>query len=427
MTLTEITGVDAWEVLDSRGRPTVSCAVTLADGSTGAVAVPSGASTGRHEATELRDGGKRYGGLGVRTAVGHVRGELAAAAVGRAADDQRALDDALRAADGTPTLSRLGANAVLAMSLAAAHAVAASRRQPLWQVVGAEPLIPLPMVNVVSGGAHAAGMIDVQDFLVVPVGASHFAEAIEWAARVRACTAAAAAERGLAASLVADEGGIAGRLPTNRDALELLADGVRRSGLALGGDVAFALDVAATQLLAGDGRYHLRAENRVLTARELVDEIAGWCADFPIVSVEDVVGEDDWAGWEYATHALPGVQLLGDDLFVTQLDRLDRGISEGIANAVLVKVNQNGTLTGAMDVVARAREMRYATVFSARSGETEDSWLADVAVGSRAGQIKVGSTVRSERTAKWNRLLEIEHRLGDAATYAGAGALARLR
>ncbi len=424
MTATDIVDVDAWEVLDSRGHPTVACCLCLEDGSRGMASVPSGASTGRHEARELRDGGERYDGLGVLQAVHHVRRDLAAAVLGRPADDQRSLDEALRRGDGTPSLQRLGANAILAVSLAAAQALAVSRREPLWQLIGPDPLLPLPMINIVSGGAHAGGVIDVQDLLVVPVGASTFSEALEWAARVRVGTARVAESMGIVTSLVADEGGIAGPLSSNRAALELLARGVEASGLTLGEDVGIAIDVAATQLLTSDGRYHLRAEDRVLNSEELVDEVKSWCSPFPIVSVEDVLGEDDWDGWQYASEELSGIQLLGDDLFVTQIDRLDRGIAEGVANAVLVKVNQNGTLSGGLDVVRRARSAGYAPVVSARSGETEDSWLADLAVGCRAGQIKVGSTMRSERTAKWNRLLQIERELGDgAARYAGGDQL----
>ncbi len=427
MTAIAIADVDAWEVIDSRGRPTVACAVMLSDGSQGVASVPSGASTGRYEAFELRDGGERYAGLGVQRAVSHVRHNLATAVRGLSGDDQRGLDEALRREDGTPSLTHLGANAVLSVSVAAARALACSRRQPLWQVIGTEPLLPLPMVNIISGGAHAGGAIDIQDLLVVPVGSATFGEAIEWASRIRASTAHVADTRGIDTSLVADEGGIAGQFTSNRAALELLARGVEASGLALGEDVSFAIDVAATQLLTADGRYHLRTEERLLDSAQLVDEIVEWCNAFPVVSVEDVLGEDDWLGWQYASQELQDRQLLGDDLFVTQLDRLERGIESGVGNAVLVKLNQNGTLTGGLDVMRRAQSAGYAVVVSARSGDTEDSWLADLAVGSRAGQIKVGSTMRAERTVKWNRLLQLEHELGAASAdcYAGGRALAR--
>jgi len=427
MTDTAIAALVAWEALDSRGKPTVGCEVRLDGGATGTATVPSGASTGRHEARELRDGGPRYGGHGVRTAVAHVVGEIADTVRGLDATDQGGLDARLRALDGTPDLGRLGANAVLAVSVAAAVASAAARGVPLHTAVadeGATPLLPLPMVNIISGGAHSGRSIDIQDFLAVPLGAHSFAEAIEWAARVRAGTAEVAAERGLPVALVADEGGLGPVLPDNRSALDLLVAGIERAGLRPGEDVGIAIDVAATQLLRPDGRYHLATEDRVLTADELVEQLTQWCARYPIVSLEDALAEDDWAGWRTATHRLPGRQLLGDDLFVTNPDRLARGIRDGVANAVLVKPNQIGTLDTARTVVGDARAAGYATVLSARSGETEDSWLADLAVGWRTGQIKVGSTMRSERTAKWNRLLRIEAELGDRAEYAGLGALA---
>ena len=424
MTDTEITAVDAWEALDSRGNPTVATQITLRDSTVGLATVPSGASTGRHEAHELRDGGTRYGGLGVREAVRNVRTELASAVLGRSADDQTSIDAAMRELDGTPNLQRLGANAVLSVSLATSVALAASRGVPQWRVLGDAALLPLPMVNVISGGAHASGVIDIQDVLVVPVGADSFEQAIEWAAAVRAATARIAVDEGIATDLVADEGGIAARVRSNRAAIELLARGVEASGLTLADDVAIAVDVAANQFAVGGG-YRFALEDRVLSPDELVDEIAGWCQDFPIVSVEDVLAEDDWAGWEYATSRLGHIQLLGDDLFVTQLARLAEGGARGVANAILIKANQNGTLSGTLDVVDQAVKTGYAPVVSARSGETEDTWLADLAVGSQAGQIKVGSTTRSERTAKWNRLLQIERELGGPgqAAYAGRGAL----
>jgi enolase len=424
---TMIEGLLAWEALDSRGTPTVGCEVVLVGGARGRATVPSGASTGTFEAVELRDGDARYRGRGVRRAVANVTGELAAAVIGTDAADQRGLDALLRSADGTPDLSRLGANAVLAISIAAAVAVAAERRLPLWRSVadGAVPLLPLPMVNIVSGGAHAGRSIDVQDFLAVPVGATSFAEAIEWAARTRDGAAAAMEQRGFGAALVADEGGLSAALPSNRSALELLVEGVERAGLRPGDDVAIAIDVAATQLGAVDLGYELASEGRHLTASELVDELAAWCSSYPIVSIEDCLGEDDWDGWVEATRRLAGRQLLGDDLFVTNRARVERGVAVGAANAVLVKPNQIGTLTDARDVVGLAHANGYATVLSARSGETEDDWLADLAVGWRTGQIKVGSTMRSERTAKWNRLIRLEQELGDAAVYAGASALER--
>ncbi len=422
MSATEITRVEAWEVLDSRGNPTVACEVTLAGGARADAAVPSGASTGEHEALELRDGGERYGGRGVRTAVGNVVHELADAVVGRDAAHQDEIDAALREADGTADLGRLGANAVLAVSLATALAAARANGAELHEWLGGDPLLPMPMVNVISGGAHAGGAVDIQDFLVIPVGASCFAEALEWAWRVRSATQQVTADRGLPAALVADEGGIGVPLPSNRAALELLAEGIGRSGLVPGDEVAIAIDVAATQLWR-DERYHLLAEGRDLSAAELVEELLDWAEQHPVCSIEDPLADDDWRSWPQATAALGHLQVVGDDLFVTDTGRLARGVAEGVANAVLVKPNQTGTLTGAHDVVTAAQAAGYATVVSARSGETEDSWLADLAVGWRAGQIKVGSTTRSERTAKWNRLLRIEQQLGDRALFAGRDAL----
>jgi enolase len=419
-----INRADAWEILDSRGRPTVAAEIRLAGGTRAVAAAPSGASTGSHEAVELRDGGSRYGGRGVRTAVRNVRTVLSDAVRGLDAADQDGVDTALRAADGTPGLSRLGANAVLATSVATAAAAAAAAGVPLYEWVsgGNAPTIPLPMVNVVSGGAHAGGAVDIQDVLVVPVGARSFAEAIEIAVAVRTAAAEVAAVRaGSRAGLVADEGGLGLLLGSNAEAIELVVRGIEQAGLRPGRDAAIAIDVAATQLYR-DGRYVLAAEDRELSAMEWVEEIAGWVAEYPIVSIEDPCAEDDWESWALASKALAGIQLLGDDLFVTSPERLERGIADGIGNAILVKPNQNGTLSGTRQVLRRAQQAGFATVLSARSGETEDSWLADLAVGWNTGQIKVGSTTRSERAAKWNRLLAIEHWIGTAA-YAGPGVL----
>lgn len=427
MSGTAIAELHAWEALDSRGRPTVGTQVLLDGGASGRATVPSGASTGRHEARELRDGGARHSGYGVRTAVANVTGELADAVRGLDATDQFGVDRALRDADGTDDLGRLGANAVLAVSVGAAVASAAAQGVALHNAVaepGARPLLPLPMVNIISGGAHAGRSIDVQDFLAVPLGAGSFAEAIECCARVRAGAAAVLTDRGHAVALVADEGGLGPVLPDNRSALDVLVAGIERAGLQPGTEVGIAVDVAATQFATGEGEYTLAAEGgRVLDAAGLVDELASWCERYPIVSIEDALAEDDWAGWARATQVLGGRQLLGDDLFVTNPRRLQRGIEEGVANAVLVKPNQIGTLSDARAVVRRAHDAGYTTVLSARSGETEDDWLADLAVGWRTGQIKVGSTTRSERTAKWNRLLQIEAQLGEGADYAGAAAL----
>ncbi|WP_020578173.1 phosphopyruvate hydratase [Actinopolymorpha alba] len=424
---TAISEVDAWEVLDSRGRPTVACAVRLQGGACGVAAVPSGASVGAGEAVELRDGGPRYAGRGVLRAVENARTVLASAVRGIPAEEQAQVDAALRAADSTRDLSRLGANAVLAISVAAALAAADATGVPLHvhaaQRSPSPPLLPLPMVNIVSGGAHAGGAIDIQDVLVVPLSAQSFAGALELAVRVRAATVEVAEADGRSATLVADEGGLGLALPTNRSTLELVCRGMERAGLRPGEDAALAIDVAATQIYK-DGRYALAAEGRELDADEWVGELADWARDLPLVSIEDPCAENDWAGWARASTALSGVQLLGDDLFVTSPDLLAEGIARGVGNAILVKPNQNGTLTGARDVVHRAQAAGYASVVSARSGETEDSWLADLAVGWRAGQIKVGSTMRSERTAKWNRLLRIERELAGQAEYAGRSALA---
>jgi enolase len=422
MSDTDIASVSGWEALDSRGTPTVAAEIVLQSGARGRAVSPSGKSTGRHEAHELRDGGDRYAGLGTRHAVANVNGELADLVRGLDAADQRALDQAMRQADGTDNLTRLGANAVLAISIAAAIAAANATDRPLYRAVGADPLLPMPMVNIISGGAHAGGAIDIQDVLVVPVGATSFAEAIEWASRVRRGAAEAAEARGLSTSLVADEGGLGLPLPDNRSALALVIEGAERAGLTPGDQVALAIDVAAGQFFDGTA-YRLSAEDRTLSNTELVDEIVDWTHEFPVVSLEDVLAEDDWPGWTQATQALEG-QLLGDDLFATNPQRVQRGLAEHVANAVLVKPNQIGTLTDARDVLEAAQRGGYTTVLSARSGETEDSWLADLAVGWRAGQIKVGSTTRSERTAKWNRLLQIEAEL-DEPQFAGRAALTR--
>ncbi|WP_406423667.1 phosphopyruvate hydratase [Streptomyces sp. NBC_00873] len=404
-----ITDVNAWEALDSRGRPTVAARVVLADGSQGLALVPSGASAGSHEAVELRDGGTRYGGRGVKKAVANIATVLAPKVIGSTAAD---VDGILAAADSSRSFSTVGANAVLAVSLAAQRADAAAHGTSLARHLAGDRgplLLPMPMINILSGGAHAGAVLDVQDFLAVPLGATSFAEAIEWAAAVRDAATRIGLARGHAQSvLVADEGGLGLPLEANRAALGLLTDAIEAAGLTPGTQVAIAVDIAATQFFR-DGRYRLACEERELTAEGLVAEIADWCSRYPIVSIEDILAEDDWEGWQQATAELGDrVELIGDDLFVTSGERLRRGIESSVANSVLVKVNQNGLVSGAREVVDLARAAGYRTVVSARSGETEDSWLSDLAVGWRAGQIKVGSTHRSERTAKWNRLLELE-------------------
>lgn len=420
-----ITDIFAWEALDSRGRPTVACAVELKGGAVGRAVVPSGASTGGHEAVELRDGGDRYRGLGVLDAVASANGPLKGAVVGMDALDRPAIDAAMEQVDGDPALGRLGANAVLAISLAVTIAAGSAQGVPLWQALdgGDEPLIPMPMVNIVSGGAHARGALDIQDVLAVPVGASSFAESIEWISRTRQATADQLDRRGGSSALVADEGGLAGALGSNEAALELVVKGIEGAGLRPGDDVSLAVDLAANQMFR-DGGYRLDVEDRTLDSGQWAATVGRWCADYPICSLEDVFAEDEWDAWRAASPSLgDGRQLLGDDLFATNGERLARGIDEQVANAVLVKVNQAGTVTRAENVVRQAQTAGYSTVVSARSGDTEDHWLADLAIGWRAEQIKVGSTMRSERTAKWNRVLEIEARAGSKAQFAGPGSL----
>lgn len=431
MTATSIQKIFAWEALDSRGKPTVACKISLSSGAVGQAIVPSGASTGTHEARELRDGGDRYHGNGVLQAVSNVNAAFAEAVIGLDATDQVAVDTVLRQEDGTENFERLGANGALAISIATAIAAADAMQEPLYRSqaeTDASLTLPLPMVNILSGGAHAGHSIDVQDFLAVPLNATSFAEALELCSRVRRGTSDVLATRGIPVTLVADEGGMGPALPSNKSALEVLVAGIEHAGLVPGEDVGVAIDVAATQFLANDGNYVLGAEGcRRLSATELVEELAAWCDEYPIVSLEDPLGEDDWTGWHVADKKLGSQQLLGDDLFCTNSARLNHGIDNNIANAVLVKPNQIGTLTDARAVVRAAQAAQYRTVLSARSGETEDTWLADLAVGWGTGQIKVGSTMRSERTAKWNRLLKIEQELGTSATYAGAQAIEVVR
>jgi enolase len=370
--------------------------------------VPSGASAGSHEATELRDGGERYAGRGVLRAVGHVNNVIRHAVLGVPATE---VDPVLAGLDESADFNGIGANATLAVSLASTIAAADSEGSSLARYLsGAGSLsIPMPMVNIFSGGAHAGGILDVQDFLVVPYGAASFAEAIEWSVSVRDSATRVAVQRGFAgAHLDADEGGLGIPLASNRDALALLTESIELAGLTPGVDAGIAIDVAASEFYR-DGTYNLRIEDRSLTSLALINELESWCNEFAIVSIEDGMAEDDWEGWTELTSRLGGrIELVGDDLFVTHVDRLARGIRESIANSVLVKVNQNGLLSGAKAVLDQAHTAGYRAVVSARSGETEDSWLSDIAVGWHAGQIKVGSTHRGERTAKWNRLLELE-------------------
>ena len=427
---TALRALHAREILDSRGRPTVEVDATLADGSVGRASVPSGASTGAAEAHELRDGdAARYAGLGVRNAVARVDGEIARGVLGMDAEDQRGIDARLRAIDGTPQLRRLGANAVLAVSLATCRAAAASRREPLHAriaaLAGVSPTLPLPMTNILSGGLHAGRGMDVQDFLAVPMRAGSIGEAIHQLARVRAAADDVMRARGLP-TLLADEGGLSPGCATSVEALQLMVEAIERAGLAPGDDIGIAIDVAATTLVAGGGRYRLAREGRALDSDAMIAMIAAWIARFPVVSVEDALGEEDWAGFRTLTERLgANIQLVGDDLFATQPDRLARGVQARAANAVLVKPNQNGTLTGTLDVIAQAKAAGYATIISARSGETEDAFMADLAVGAAAGQIKIGSLRTSSTVAKYNELLRIED--ASPVPYAGSTALARHR
>jgi enolase len=430
MKATTLRTLHAREILDSRGRPTVEVDAILDDGSFGRASVPSGASTGAAEAHELRDGDAgRHAGLGVLKAVANVNDEIDCALRGMDAANQRGLDDRLRELDGTPQLQRLGANATLGVSLAVCRAVAVSRGQMLYvriaDLAGTKPILPLPMTNILSGGLHANGGMDVQDFLVVPLRASSIDEAIRLIARVRAAATDVLRVRGLP-TLLADEGVLGPGCDSARAALALIIESIERANFEPGHDMAIAIDVAATALLKSVGRYELARERRELDSDALIDTIEGWVRDFPVVSVEDGLAEDDWAGWKRLTERLGRtVQLVGDDLFATDRERVMRGVREGIANGVLVKANQNGTLTGTLDVIAQAKAAGYVTIVSARSGETEDAFMSDLAVGAAAGQVKIGSLRTSNTVAKYNQLLRIDEHAH--APYAGVSALARHR
>ncbi len=423
--MSRIEAVRAREVFDSRGNPTVEVDVELESGSVGRAMVPSGASTGAFEAVELRDGGSRLRGRGVLNAVANVNGDLAAAVSGLDAADQRTVDSALVDADGTDAKSRLGANAILGVSLATARAAAAELRVPLWRHVGGANahVLPVPMLNLLNGGAHADNNVDFQEFMVVPTGAASFSEALHWGVEIYHELSAVLKGRGLSTGL-GDEGGFAPNLSSNAEALALLAEATERTGLALRDDVGFALDVASTEFFA-DGRYVLAGEGRTLDPSEMVAALESLCEQFPIVSVEDGMAEDDWTGWAELTAAVgERVQLVGDDLFVTNSERLARGMRDGVANSILVKVNQIGSLTETLDCVELAQRSGYGAVMSHRSGETEDTVIADLAVATNCGQIKTGAPARSDRVAKYNQLLRIEEQLGEAAEFRGAGALA---
>ncbi|GAA3945660.1 phosphopyruvate hydratase [Pseudoclavibacter caeni] len=419
-----IVSVSAREILDSRGNPTVEAEVTLDDGTVGRADVPSGASTGEHEAVERRDGGDRYLGKGVLGAVESVDTEIARLLAGRDAADQTGIDRALIDLDGTPNKSRLGANAILGASLAVARANALSTGRPLYEAVGGDEAVtlPVPMMNILNGGAHADSNVDFQEFMIAPIGAATFAEALRWGSEVYHTLKAVLKEKGLSTGL-GDEGGFAPSLGHNADAFAVITEAIERAGYRLGDDVALALDAASSEFHAEDG-YLFEGERR--DRAWMIDYYERLIGEYPIVSIEDGLDEDDWAGWATLTERIGGrVQLVGDDLFVTNPQRLQRGIDEHVANSILVKVNQIGSLTESLDAVRLAHANGYTTMMSHRSGETEDTTIADLAVAVNAGQIKTGAPARSERVAKYNQLLRIEQRLGDRAVYAGHDAFPR--
>jgi len=422
--VSKLRGLSALEVLDSRGNPTI--AVTAhTDAGSGRAIVPSGASTGVHEAVELRDGDpKRYGGKGVTRAVANVTGEIAHRVVGFDVGEQRALDEALIELDGTPNKSRLGANAILGVSLAAAHAGAQADGVPLYRYLGGDTasLLPLPMANILNGGAHADTSVDLQEFMVCPVGATTFRDGIRAVSEVYHSLKAVLKAQGLDTA-VGDEGGFAPQLPSNEDALKLIVDAIKKAGYDPGRDVAIALDPASSEFYA-DGAYTLKGEGRKLDSAALVTLYEDWIERYPIVSIEDGMAEDDWDGWRLLTKRIGDrVQLVGDDLFVTNVTRLQEGIDRGVANSILIKVNQIGTLTETLDAIALATKANYSAVISHRSGETEDTTIADLAVATGTGMIKTGAPARSDRVAKYNRLLFIEAELGESAVYASASKL----
>jgi enolase len=420
--MSKIKEIRGREIMDSRGNPTVSVDVILESGAKGTAGVPSGASTGSREALELRDGDKnRYLGKGVLKAVANVNGELRSALVGiEAVGNQAAIDQRMIDLDGTPTKSRLGANALLGVSMATAHAAAAEKGVPLYKYLNPTgPYhLPVPMMNILNGGAHADNSVDMQEFMIMPVGAPSFREALRWGAEVFHALKAVLKKQGMNTA-VGDEGGFAPNLPSNEAALEVVMEAIRNAGYTPGKDLYIALDCAASEFYK-DGKYVLEAEGKSFTSNEFSDKLADWVNRYPIVSIEDGLNESDWAGWAYLTQILgKKVQLVGDDLFVTNTSILKRGIDEGIANSILIKVNQIGTLTETLNAIEMAHKAGYTAVISHRSGETEDSTIADIAVATNAGQIKTGSLSRSDRIAKYNQLLRIEEELGNNATYGG--------
>ncbi|CAB4367510.1 MAG: phosphopyruvate hydratase [Actinobacteria bacterium] len=426
--MSEIVEVIGREVLDSRGNPTVEVEVVLDSGATGRAIVPSGASTGEYEAVELRDGGSRYMGKGVLRAVENVNNHIAQVVIGMDATNQRALDNALIELDGTENKSRLGANAMLGVSMSVAHAAASELELPLYRAIGGPHahVLPVPMMNVINGGAHADNNVDLQEFMIMPVGAPSFREAVRWGVETYHTLKKVLADRGLSTA-VGDEGGFAPNLSSNEAAVGILVEAIEKAGFAPGTDIAIALDPAMSELYR-DGAYHLTGEGKVLSAPQMVEWWTALVDRYPIISIEDGMAENDWTGWAQLTAALGSrIQLVGDDLFVTNTRRLQMGIDQSVANSVLIKVNQIGTLSETLDTVELATRHSYTSVMSHRSGETEDSTIADLAVATNCGQIKTGAPARSDRVAKYNQLLRIEELLGDTARFRGHQALAPLK
>jgi len=426
--MTSIKSVKAWEILDSRGNPTLEVAVTLDGGATGRAAVPSGASTGRYEAVELRDGDKsRYSGKGVLKAIGNVNDIIAGVIAGMPATDQAAIDEKLIELDGTPDKSKLGANAILGVSLAVAYAAASQENRQLYRYIkdNRKYVLPLPMLNILNGGKHAANSTDLQEFMVMPAGAASFARALQMGTEVYHALKKVLKDRGLNTN-VGDEGGFAPSLSSNREAVEAILAAIEATGYKPGKDIFIALDPASSELYQ-NGKYVLEREGRTLTSAEMVDFYVKWVAEYPIISIEDGMAEDDWEGWQLITEKLGDkIQLVGDDLYVTNVDRLHRGIEIKASNSILIKLNQIGTLTETVDAIKMAHQAGWTAVVSHRSGETEDTTIADLAVAMNTGQIKTGAPCRSERTAKYNRLLYIEDELKENASFAGMSAFGNL-
>lgn len=430
--MSNITKIHAREILDSRGNPTLEAEITLESGAFGRAAVPSGASTGAREALELRDGDKsRYMGKGVSKAVANVNGEISKALVGLEGQDQTALDNRMIELDGTSTKKRLGANAILAVSLAAAHAAANENKEALYVHLGnGNYTMPVPMMNIINGGEHADNSVDLQEFMILPVGAASFKEALRYGAEVFHTLRSVLSGRGMTTT-VGDEGGFAPNLSSNEEAIEVILEAIGKAGFTAGKDIYLGLDAASSEFYTrsdkGEGIYTLGSEGKSFNSHEFTDYLNGWCDQYPIISVEDGLDQADWEGWAYMTKQMGNkVQLVGDDLFVTNTEILKEGIEKNIANSILIKFNQIGTLTETLDAIKMAHDAGYTTVISHRSGETEDSTIADLAVATNAGQIKTGSLSRSDRIAKYNQLLRIEEALGSAAVYAGKSAFKHL-